>query len=163
MIGAVHVVLGVLSLLLGAWVFLAAKGTHLHVRIGWGYAASIAGVNVTALCIYRLTGRPNLFHAFAVASLAMTGFGLAQPLYRRRSKRWLWRHYQYMCWSYVGLLAATVNEAAVRVPVLRRLTRERLPALPLLASAALVVVSAAVIKYFQRRVIGSASFENSPR
>jgi uncharacterized membrane protein len=155
MIGAVHVSLGVMSLLFGAWIFLAAKGTRTHVRLGWVYVACIAGLNASALGIYHLTGRPNLFHGLAVASLAMTGIGIAQPLRRRQSRKWLWRHYQYMCWSYVGLLAATVNEAAVRLPVLRQFCASTLPALPLLASGAMVGVGAGVILFFQRRVLES--------
>lgn len=154
MVGGIHAALGALALLLGGWIFVAAKGTRAHVRLGWAYAACMGGVNVTALCIYRLTGGPNVFHALAVASLAMTGIGLAQPLFRRRLRRWVWRHYQYMSWSYVGLLAATTNEALVRVPTLRRLTAH-VPGLPLIASTALVAAGALVIFSYQRRVLAS--------
>jgi hypothetical protein len=110
-------------------------------------------VNTTALCIYHLTGRFNLFHALAVASLVMLAAGLAQVVPRRRPRLWLWRHYQYMAWSYVGLLAATNNEAFVRVPPLARLTAATVPALPLLVTAALVVVCGVVIVGRQNAVL----------
>jgi uncharacterized membrane protein len=161
MIGVVHVALGVAAILAGGWIFLARKGTRAHVRVGWAYVACMVGVNVTALCIYRLTRGPNLFHGLAVASLAMTVVGVAQPLYRTRFRRWMWRHYQYMCWSYVGLLTATVNEAAVRVPVLRQFTAARLHALPVFASAFVVAAGAIAIFANQRRVL--ASVRPAPR
>src|SRR5690349_3962326 len=136
-IGIVHTACGALALLLGSVIFLRPKGTRAHIRIGWAYAGSMTAVNATALCIYRLTGRFNLFHALALASLGMLAAGLAQVVPRRRPRNWLWRHYQYMCWSFVGLLAATNNEAFVRVPFLARLTRDTVPALPMLVTAGL--------------------------
>jgi hypothetical protein len=39
------------------------------------------------------------------------------PVITRRSKNsWLYLHYKYTSWSYVGLLAAAASEAAVRLP-----------------------------------------------
>jgi uncharacterized membrane protein len=144
-IGIVHTLCGTLALLFGTIIFLLPKGTRTHIRLGWVYAASMVGVNATALCIYELTGRFNLFHALALASLAMVVIGLAQVVPRRRPRNWLWRHYQYMCWSFVGLLAATNNEAFVRLPVLARLTSRTLPALPMIMTAILVAACAVVI------------------
>jgi uncharacterized membrane protein len=153
-IGIVHTACGTLALLLGATVFLLAKGTRTHARIGWAYAACMGGVNATALCIYHLTGHFNLFHALAVASLGMVAVGLAQVVPRRRPRHWAWRHYQYMCWSYVGLLAATNNEAFARLPTLRRLATGTTAALPLLATAGLVAVCGAIIFRQQSATLG---------
>jgi uncharacterized membrane protein len=152
-LGIAHTACGALALLLGAVVFLRPKGTRAHVRVGWAYAACMVGVNATALFIYRLTGRFNLFHALAVASLLMLAAGLAQVVPRRRPRNWLWRHYQYMCWSFVGLLAATNNEAFVRVPPLARLTGQTVPALPMLVTAGLVAACGAVIVRNQAAVL----------
>jgi hypothetical protein len=110
-------------------------------------------VNLTALCIYRLTGRFNLFHALAIVILVMVAIGLAQVAGRRRPRRWAWRHYQYMSWSYVGLLAATSNEAFIRTPALVRLTERSTPALPLIATAGLVAACAVVIFRRQRTIL----------
>jgi uncharacterized membrane protein len=153
-IGIVHTACATLALLLGSVIFLRRKGTRAHVRVGWAYAATMAGVNVTALCIYRLTGRFNLFHAMAVASLVMLAGGLAQVVPRRRPRNWPWRHYQYMSWSFVGLLAATNNEAFVRVPPLARLTAATVPALPMVVTGGLVGVCALVIIRKQEAVLG---------
>ncbi len=56
-------------------------------------------------------------NAAALVSLATVAVGMGAVL--RRRPGWLGRHYSYMAWSYVGLLAATVAEVAVRVPWLR--------------------------------------------
>ena len=118
MLGAFHTACGALALLLGVWIFLTEKGTRRHLRIGWAYVGSMACLNGSALVIYRLTGGFNMFHALAIFSLTTVGIGVAQVRWRYRPPNWLWRHYQYMSWSYVGLLAATCNEAFVRVPLL---------------------------------------------
>ena len=138
-----------------------AEGHPAHVRLRLGVRCVHGRGERHGLSIYHLTRGPNLFHGLAVASLAMTVVGIAQPLYRSRFRRWMWRHYQYMCWSYVGLLTATVNEAAVRVPVLRRITTARLPGMPVIASACVVAAGALVIFTNQRRTL--ASIRPAPR
>lgn len=155
--GIVHTACGVLALGLGAVIFVRPKGTRSHIRLGWAYAAGMAVLNGTALCIYRLTGRFNLFHALAVASLIMVAGGLAQVAFRRRPRRWAWRHYHYMSWSYVGLLAATNNEAFVRIPALVRLAERTTAALPLLATAGVVAACGAVI--FRRQAAVLARYD----
>jgi uncharacterized membrane protein len=148
-----HTGCGVLALILGAWIFLARKGTRSHARAGWAYVASMACLNGSALAIYNLTGSLNTFHALALFSLATIAAGIFQVLGRRRWRKWMWRHYQYMAWSYVGLLAATCNEAFVRVPLLQRFAADTAAPLPLLTMAAIVALSGAVIFGMQRRVL----------
>jgi uncharacterized membrane protein len=151
--GVVHAAAGVVALVAGVVVFLGRKGTARHVRVGWVYVASMLWVDGSALLIRHLTGRFNLFHALAAVSLVMVVGGVAQVVLRRRIQRWLWRHYQYMSWSYVGLLAATANELCVRVPSLKALTSRSRGWLPVAASAVIVVASALVIFSNQRRVL----------
>jgi uncharacterized membrane protein len=138
---------------MGGWIFLAPKGTRAHVRAGWGYVVSMACLNGTALALYNLTGRFNIFHALALFSLATVAAGVVQVRGRRRWRKWLWRHYQYMAWSYVGLLAATVNEGFVRVPALQQLAASTTAPLSLLVMACVVVASAVVIFALQRRLL----------
>lgn len=123
MLSLMHVGCGAACLVLGAVVLANVKGTRLHRRVGFAYVLAMVALNVTALCIYHLTGRLNLFHLFAVLSLAMVLTGYAQVAFRRRLKRWLYRHYTYMSWSYAGRIAASANEAFVRVPLLKALVR----------------------------------------
>lgn len=110
-------------------------------------------LNVTALAIYRLTGAFNVFHLLALISLATLLIGFTSVRRRHSMRRWLWRHYQYMCWSYVGLLAATINEASVRIAPLRQFTASTGPALPLVASLGLVIVSGLIIRGSQDRIL----------
>src|SRR4051794_16529617 len=98
--GVAHAGGAVLAIGSGAWVLLTRKGTAAHVRVGWVYVVLMVWVNGSAITIRHLTGRYNFFHILAVVSLAMVLGGVAQVVYRRRIRRWLWRHYQYMCWSY---------------------------------------------------------------
>jgi uncharacterized membrane protein len=118
-----HTFSGVACLVLGAFVFFNVKGTRRHRIVGGAYVFTMLVLNLTALCIYHLTGRFNLFHVFAILSLAMVSVGWAQVLYRHRLRRWFYRHYTYMSWSYAGLLAATCNEAFVRVPALNGIVK----------------------------------------
>lgn len=163
MLGGLHGLFGIASLFLGAWIFLALKGTATHVRLGWAYVASMVCLNGSSLFIYHLTGRPNFFHALAVANLAMVVGGVAQARFRARLRRWLWRHYQYMSWSYVGLVAATANEAFVRLSVLKRLSAHTTTALPLFASGLIVGISAIVIFRKQNALVGRHGAARGPR
>ena len=160
-LGLTHAAAGAVAIVLGCWIFATPKGTRRHVRTGWFYVASMVYADVAALSIRHLTGSINLFHALAVLSLAMVLAGVGQVVWRRRIRRWLWRHYQYMCWSYVGLLAATANEACVRVPLLRDWTYRTKGWPSLIASAVIVASSAAVIFAKQRRLI--EPFQNRER
>lgn len=153
MLGLVHVLCGVLALGLGPAIFVARKGTRTHVWLGRSYAASMLVLNLSALSIYRLTGSVNVFHLLALLSLATLGTGVLQIRMRRRWRRWLWRHYQYMAWSYVGLVAATCNEGFVRLAVLQRLTRSTTAGLPLLSMLAIVGLAALIITAGQKRVV----------
>ena len=53
----------------------------------------------------------------------MVLIGWSQAVFRRHLQRWFYRHYTYMCWSYAGLVAATSNEAFVRVPTLKAIVQ----------------------------------------
>jgi uncharacterized membrane protein len=152
-LGLFHTACGAIALLLGAVILLRTKGTVAHARTGWAYVVAMLCLNVSAFGIYNLTGGFNLFHVLAAISLATLGVGLAQVMGRRRWRNWLWRHYQYMVWSYVGLLAATCNEAFVRVPALQQLTAMTTAQLPLLVMAILVAACGALIFALQRRTL----------
>jgi hypothetical protein len=119
------------------------------------YVACLVWVDGSALTIRRLTGRFNLFHALAVLSLVMVVGGVAQVVLRRKIRRWLWRHYQYMSWSYAGLVAGAVNEALVRVPRLRDFYARAGGWVAVAASAAVVAGAAALIFGNQRRSLAA--------
>ena len=127
-LGWAHTATAVVALASGAAVLVAAKGTMRHRQLGWIYAASMLGLNGTALFIYRLFGGFGPFHAFAIVSLVGVLCGTASGIMVRRHRRAreldararaIEYHYAWMTWSYVGLVAAALSEVATRLPIFR--------------------------------------------
>lgn len=116
-LGFIHTAFAVIALIMGALVLVLQQGTPRHRRLGWWYVVSMLGLNITALLIYRLTGRFGPFHVAAIASVATVGAGIFAVVRRRPAERWLERHYYWMSYSYVGLLAAAVAEVVTRLRV----------------------------------------------
>lgn len=115
-LGIAHVSLATGALVLGALVVLRRKGDRLHRTLGHLYVGAMLGTNVTALCIYRLFGVFGPFHLAALLSLATTVAGLVPVVARWPRRTWYEYHARFMSWSYVGLVAAAVSEALVRIP-----------------------------------------------
>jgi uncharacterized membrane protein len=152
-LGMFHTACGALALILGLWIFVRTNGTRTHVQAGWAYVVCIVCLDGSALELYDLTGGFNIFYALALFSLAMVAAGVLQVLGRRRWRKWMWRHYQYMSWSYVGLVAATCNEAFVRVPPLQRLAAGAPKLTPLLVMSAIVAISGTFIFRMQGKML----------
>lgn len=153
MLGVLHTCCATVALLLGAVILLTRKGTVVHVRLGWVYLLSMTAMNLLALFIYHITGGFNVFHIIALISLAMVVAAMVQIAMRAQIPRWLWRHYQYMTWSYVSLLAGACNETFVQVPFMRHLAATWGKGLPLVASAAIVAASAWIIFRCQQAIL----------
>jgi uncharacterized membrane protein len=111
-----HLIAAVSALGLGMGVIFTRKGTRLHKQLGYAYFFNMLGLNISALFIYRLTGRFGPFHIAALASLITLFAGFIPAYLRLPNVRWLELHYQFMNWSYAGLVAAGVSEAATRLP-----------------------------------------------
>ena len=114
-IGCIHLLSAIISLLVGLLIFLGVKGTARHRMLGWCYGLSILVLNLSALLIYRLTAHFNVFHVGAVVSLITTLGGLT--VIRSAKPGRLLIHYYWMCASYVGLLAAFFAEVLTRAIV----------------------------------------------
>lgn len=115
-LGWFHTAAAVAALVAGAAVLLRGKGTRSHRRLGWTYVAAMIALNVTALAIYRLTGSFGPFHLAAVLSLASVAAGVIPAVRRTPAATWVERHYWWMTYSYLGLIAAAVAEVVTRVP-----------------------------------------------
>lgn len=115
-LGWTHLVFALIALVAGGRVVVTRKGTRWHRTVGHVYVMCMIGLNVTALFLYNLTGRANLFHAFALFSLGTIIAGMVPLLLRRPTGAWLDYHARFLSGSYVGLVAATVSEVATRVP-----------------------------------------------
>jgi len=120
-LGTFHLLAAGLALGAGASVAIARKGTLRHRWTGRVYLFAMLMLNVSALALYRLTGSFNLFHFFALVSLATLLAGWL-PAWRKRGEWKPW-HARFMMWSYAGLLMAAVSEIATRLPFVHGWTR----------------------------------------
>jgi uncharacterized membrane protein len=111
-----HLVAACTALIAGLCVFFTSKGTRLHKQLGYVYFFNMLGLNISALFIYRLTGHFGPFHGAALVSLLTLIAGFLPAFRHTPPGRWLELHFEFMNWSYVGLVAAGVSEAATRLP-----------------------------------------------
>ena len=157
-LGQFHLVTSLLALAAGAWVLLRPKGTAIHRRIGWVYAASMLALNGSALLIYRLTGTFGPFHVAALVSLLTLLAGVVSAWRRRPGDRsWLPRHYFFMTYSYLGLVAAAVAETATRFPALQAVAGGPTPAfwsVVVIASVAVFVIGIRMIRRRAESILG---------
>lgn len=116
MLARLHILVACAALIFGPIIFVLPKGTRRHKQIGYAYIICMVMMNLTALAIYRLSGRFGPFHTAAIFSLATVIAGFVPAFTRRPRGRWLALHYEFMAWSYVGLLAAAAAEGTTRLP-----------------------------------------------
>lgn len=115
-VGWIHTGFATCALVTGTIVVFRPKGTRNHRLLGRLYVGSMVGLLGTAFLIYRLFGGFGVFHWLAVlGALTLIGGFVAARL-RGSISGWLEPHYYLMGYSYVGLVAATGAEIAVRVP-----------------------------------------------
>ena len=115
-LGAFHLLAAGLALGSGASVAIARKGTTRHRWTGRVYLFAMLLLNVSALSIHEVTGQFNLFHFFALASLATLAAGWIPVLLKRGA--WKPLHARFMMWSYAGLSMAALSEIATRLPII---------------------------------------------
>ena len=117
-LGASHLVLALIALVTGAWVLLTEKGTSKHKKVGYVYVISMVLMNISAIPLTSLFGGIGPFHIFILMSLPTTLAALYFPLFARHRCDWLQYHFEFMCWSYLGLFAAFLAEIVVRIPII---------------------------------------------
>jgi uncharacterized membrane protein len=149
-LGQLHFATALVALCSGAFVVFQVKGTPLHRRVGWVYVASMLVLNVSALTLYRLTGTFGPFHVAALLSLMTVVAGVVAARQRMRGNRtWLRRHYFFMSYSYLGLVAAAIAETATRWPALQAVAGGPTAAFwttVIIASVAVFVVGGVVVR-----------------
>lgn len=151
-IGIFHTALATIALGSGLAIFTVAKGTKLHRAIGYLYVLSMLGLNLTALMIYRLFGGFGPFHVLAMISLITLVAGFVPVFTKRPKKTWLHRHYEWILWSYVGLVAAAASEFLTRVPLFDR-SAAGFTAAVVIASSLIVFIGATIIYRKRQDVI----------
>jgi uncharacterized membrane protein len=152
LIALVHIGSGLAALAFGAIVLLMTKGTRPHKALGYGYIVAMLVLNGTAFGIYRLFHGLGPFHVFALLSLVTLIAGFLPAFSRRPRDRWMYHHFRWMAGSYVGLVAATAAEIAVRLPGIRSPGTGSLFFILVFVSSALVgVVGAFLIARYRRK------------
>lgn len=118
-IGGVHFGAALICLALGPYIFSRRKGDKIHRISGRVWALLMFALNITALSSYDISGRPTLFHFFALLSLATLTPGVIMIwVYKRSRKRThLIVHQMCMIWAYFGLAAAGVWQIGLRLLV----------------------------------------------
>jgi uncharacterized membrane protein len=152
-VGIAHIIFALAAMLGGTSILLLRKGTLWHRRLGYFYVLNMAGLNASALMIYRLFHRPGPFHILALVSLCTLIAGLFPAL--RRRPGWLERHYRMMSWSYVGLCAAFLAEIAVRLPFVHGIGW-RFGVAAFLATSLIAVIGGRVIERWRKSALASA-------
>lgn len=113
-IGMVHAALAVFSIAIGLLQLLRPKGSPMHRARGYAFVYAMLIADGTAMLIFQFTGRFNILHVGAIANLVCIVFAIVPVLRSPRPANWKNQHYYWMCWSYVGLLAAATTELIVR-------------------------------------------------
>ncbi len=106
--GAIHFLLAVICLVLGAFVLFSRKGNTRHRVLGSLWLVLMITVNTSALSMYEVSGRVNLFHFFAVLSLAtiIPGYVNVRRYALTGKRDYLIAHRVWMTWGYFGLANA---------------------------------------------------------
>ncbi|MBL7941980.1 MAG: DUF2306 domain-containing protein [Flavobacteriales bacterium] len=115
-LGWFHLITALIAMVAGAFVLATRKGTRLHKRAGYLYAAMMVLVCGSAFGIYRLTGSFGIFHILAIVGFVTLACGLI-PMFMtnlRREQKAV--HVWFMYYSVLGLYAAFASELIVRIP-----------------------------------------------
>ena len=139
MLGIVHFVLAVACLAVGVAVLTQKKGGQRHRALGYVYAVALVLVNVSALSVYKETGEPGPFHILALVSLLTLSAGIVPAILRRPRGLWVNLHGYFMCWSYVGLLAAGAAQIATKFTLLPGSLAVVAPSIAIVIGGALLI------------------------
>ena len=117
LIGWLHTAVCAAAMAAGAVALCTRKGSARHRRCGRWYVHTMIAAQLTALLIYT-GGGFGPFHWLAVGALLLVALGaFAAP--RQARLPWSLAHLGGMVWSYYLLIGGAVNEAFLRLPVLR--------------------------------------------
>lgn len=112
--GWVHTVLASVGILVGAEQLIRTRRDWWHRQLGYVYVASMVVADLSILSVYRFNGRFNAFHVGAIVNLLCLWMALHPMLASPRPLQWRLKHYMWVSWSYVGLLAAALTEFIIR-------------------------------------------------
>lgn len=112
--GRVHTILSTVGILVGAGQLIRTRRDRLHRRLGYVYVSVMLIADAAILTVYRFNGRFNVFHVGAIVNIVMIALAIRPMLADPRPRQWRLKHYLFVSWSYVGLLAAALTELVIR-------------------------------------------------
>jgi hypothetical protein len=111
--GTLHSVLAMFCIAIGLVQLLRPKRGAGHRARGYAFVYAMLVADAAAMLIYRFTGQFNLFHAAAILNFVTIVVAIVPLLQSPRPANWRYRHYYFIAWSYVALIAAAMTEFAV--------------------------------------------------
>ena len=112
--GWIHTIFSTIGILVGAEQLLRTRRDRLHKWLGYVYVTCMVTGDLAILTVYRFNHHFNVFHVGAIANLFCIAMALWPMLRKPRPLQWKLTHYMWICWSYVGLLAAALTEFIIR-------------------------------------------------
>ena len=105
---SLHFVCALGALILGPIVLMRTKGDKTHRWLGRIWTVMMGVIVISALSMYKMNGRPNLFHVFAIISLITltSAIGAIWRYRRTRKREYLVTHQHCMVWANFGLFMA---------------------------------------------------------
>jgi uncharacterized membrane protein len=166
-LGWVHSIACLAAIVLALLVLARPKGTAVHKLRGRIYAGAMLIVSLTALAIYR-RGIVFFPHWLAIVVIVAMAAGLAAAHFKVPASGWVHLHLTSMLATVYLLIGGGVNEAFLRIDMLRRLA----PNLnsPIVGETHLAVMTlfALLLAYFnakmlmRRRAAGTAGSTKPP-
>jgi uncharacterized membrane protein len=120
-LGWIHSVCCIAALALGGINLARPKGTQVHRKVGQAYLLTIAAVSITSLGIYS-QNRFFFPHWLAVITIVLALFAYLFSHFGWPAKLWLRGHLTCTVLTYYLLVGGGVNEAFLRINVLRQLS-----------------------------------------
>lgn len=111
--GTLHSVLAVFCIVVGLLQLLRPKRGAGHRARGYAFVYAMLVADAAAMLIYRFTGQFNFFHAAAIVNFVYIVLAIVPLLQSPRPANWRLRHYYFIAWSYVALIAAAATELAI--------------------------------------------------
>ena len=113
--GSIHATLALFCIVVGAVQLMRPKRGAPHRARGYAFVYAMLVADGTAMLLYRFTGAFNIFHVGALVNLVFVVAAIVPVLRTPRPANWKLSHYMFIAWSYVGLIAAALTEAIVRL------------------------------------------------
>lgn len=116
-ITVIHTSAAVLSVLVGAVVLFARKGTAFHRACGRTYVAGLLAMIASSFFVTEIRDGWSVFHAVSILTAALVLFGWLQPVFGRARSGWVRRHALSMQLSYLVLIVTGTAQFFDHLPL----------------------------------------------